>query len=524
MAMTAAQSMSAPRSAAHGARSGSASPGVQFPPDAAGKRSSAAVGRQILAAALGELDTAAGDACRAERAWRHQYPQHLRRLVELQAAAPQRCLAACRAGLDAAWRSLEFVRDGQPLPLREAMSTPQGAPLRTLRLRGSGPAAPARWEVPYQGRRLAGDALARRIDAWAAAGVIEASAAAALHLARTHPEWFDLSDRNLVLLGAGSEAGPLAWLASWRANIVAIDLPRAATWKRMAQRVSAGNGQLIAPLAASVAPRGDAQQDMSLAGGDMLAQTPQLAAWLCGLGVPLDLLAIAYLDGEKHVRVSLAMDALVDACLAADARSSCAWMATPTDVFAVPQALAEDVMRAYHDRDAWKRLTQAGLRAGSGGRSFVPHIETLVDADDGSRWGIVDCLVIEQGPNYALAKRLQQWRALDARDRGHVASINVAPSTTTASVLSNPALAAGFRGAKAFDIEVFAPDTTHALMAAMWVHDLRNPQGSAQPQVPLAHPLQLISDGANHGGLWRVPYLPRSVLPFAALLGMMKRR
>ena len=143
---------------------------------------------------------------------------------------------------------------------------------------------------------------------------------------------------------------------------------------------------------------------------------------------------------------------------------------------------------------------------------------------DGQRWGVVDGLVIEQGPNYALAKRLQQWRAIVARAEGQVASINVAPSTSTASVLSNPALAAGFRGAKAFDIEVFAPDTTNALMAALWVHDLRNPQSAAQPAVPLAHPLQLLVQGANHGGLWRVPYLPRSVLPFAALLGLMKRR
>jgi hypothetical protein len=240
--------------------------------------------------------------------------------------------------------------------------------------------------------------------------------------------------------------------------------------------------------------------------------------------VPLDLFAIAYLDGERHVRVSLAMDALAVAVAAAQPKSTLAWMATPTDVFAVPQALAEDVMRRYADRGMLKRLAQAGARAGSGGRSFVPHIEALVDAADGSRWGVVDALVIEQGPNYALAKRLQQWRALVARADGQVASINVAPSTTTASVISNPALAAGFRGAKAFDIEVFEPATTNALMAALWVHDLRNPQGTAQPSVALAHPLQLMVEGANHGGLWRVPYLPRSVLPFAALLGMMKRR
>ena len=499
--------MAAPRTEARG---------IQFPLDAAGKRSSGAVGRRILAAALHGLDASAAERCLAEPDWRHAYPVHVRRLVELQAAQPQAVVASCRAGLQAAWQELVFLRDGRTLALREAMATPEAGALQTLRLRGSSGDAPAPWEVPYKGRRLSGDALARRIDAWAAAGVIEASNAEALHLARRHPEWFDLSDRHLVLLGAGSEAGPLTWLAHWRANIVAIDLARGPTWKKIAQRVAAGNGQLIAPVARDAAP------DVAHAGADMLTQTPEIAAWLVGLGVPLDLFAIAYLDGERHVRVSLAMDAL--AVATAQPRCTLAWMATPTDVFAVPQALAEDVMRAYAERGALKRLAQAGVRAGSGGRSFAPHIDVLVDASDGSRWGVVDCLVIEQGPNYALAKRLQQWRAIVARAGAQVASINVAPSTTTVSVISNPALAAGFRGAKAFDIEVFEPATTHALMAALWVHDLRNPQGTAQPTVALAHPLQLLTEGANHGGLWRVPYLPRSVLPFAALLGLMKRR
>jgi hypothetical protein len=491
--------------------------GIQFPPDAAGKRSSVAVGRAILAAALQPLDAAAAASCLAERDWRHAYPEHLRRLVALQAAAPQTVVASCRAGLDAAWQALEFVRDGRSLPLHQAMAQPDGAPLQTLRLQG-GSGAPARWEVPYKGRRLHGDALARRIDAWAAAGVIEAPAAAALHAARCHPEWFDLSDRHLVLLGAGSEAGPLAWLAQWRANIVAIDLARAPTWKKIAARVQAGNGRLIAPLAA--APGSGA--DVSGCGADMLTHTPQIAAWLRSLGLPLDVFSIAYLDGERHLRVSLAMDAIADACTAADARCTLAWMATPTDVFAVPEALAQAVMQAYAERGALKRLAQAGLRAGSGGRSFVPHIETLVDAADGSRWGVVDSLVIEQGPNYALAKRLQQWRAVVAHAAGLQVSMNVAPSTTTASVVSNPALAAGFRGARAFDIEVFEPDTTNALMAAMWVHDLRQSPKAAPAST--AHPLQLLVGGALHGGLWRAPYLPRSVLPFAALLGLVKRR
>jgi hypothetical protein len=61
-------------------------------------------------------------------------------------------------------------------------------------------------------------------------------------------------------------------------------------------------------------------------------------------------------------------------------------------------------------------------------------------------------------------------------------------------------------------------------MAALWVHDLRNPTSSAQPATPLRHPLELLMRGANHGGLWRLGYLPRSVLPLAALLGLVKRR
>lgn len=496
--------------------------GIRFRADDAGRRSTAAAGKATLAAALRVLDPAAADACLAERRWRQAYPQHVRALVALQAAAPQAVLGSCRAGLDAAWAGVEFgMGDGRALPLAEAMAAPAGPALSTARVAGKGDAAPARWEVPYRGRRLHGDALARRIDAWLAAGVLEPGCAQALHAARTHPEWFDLSDRHLVLLGAGSEAGPLGWLARWRANVVAVDLPRPAVWKRIAQTALAGNGTLIAPAAAAA---GSTAAPLAGAGADMLLHTPALAAWLAGLGRPLDLGAIAYADGERHVRVTLAMDAIADALCRADARTTLAWMATPTDVFALPQAFADAVMAAYEARGLLTRAAQAGVRAGSGGRSFVPHIESLVDAGTAGRWGVVDALVVEQGPNYALAKRLQQWRALVARAAGSVASINVAPSTSTESVISNPALAAAFRGAKTFDIEVFEPDTTNALMAAMWVHDLRNRAGSAQPATALAHPLQLLVEQANHGGLWRVPYLPRSVLPFAALLGLMKRR
>jgi hypothetical protein len=60
-------------------------------------------------------------------------------------------------------------------------------------------------------------------------------------------------------------------------------------------------------------------------------------------------------------------------------------------------------------------------------------------------------------------------------------------------------------------------------MAALLVHDLRNPKAAAHPDTVLSHPLGLFVDQAAHGGLWRLPWEPRSVLPLAAVEGLIRR-
>ena len=132
--------------------------------------------------------------------------------------------------------------------------------------------------------------------------------------------------------------------------------------------------------------------------------------------------------------------------------------------------------------------------------------------------GINDSLVPQQGPNYALAKRLQRWRAAEAKDAGMLVSLNVAPPTRTRSVVKNRALAAAYAGAHRFGVEVFEPATSNTLMAALLVHDLRTGAGA------LEHPWRDEASGAVHGGLWRTAYDPRSALGLAALLGLTSAR
>jgi hypothetical protein len=128
--------------------------------------------------------------------------------------------------------------------------------------------------------------------------------------------------------------------------------------------------------------------------------------------------------------------------------------------------------------------------------------------------GIHDALVPQQGPNYALAKRLQRWRAIVERDAGSIVSINVAPPTRTRSVLKNRALAAAYASAHLFAVEVFEPATANTLMAALLVADLNTGGGPSHE-----HPWQDEAYAAIHGGLWRAPYQPRSALGPAAILG-----
>ena len=80
----------------------------------------------------------------------------------------------------------------------------------------------------------------------------------------------------------------------------------------------------------------------------------------------------------------------------------------------------------------------------------------------------------------------------------------------------NRALRAAFDGAHHFGVEVFEPDTASTLLAALLVHDLNT------APVPAAHPWQDEARTAVHGGLWRTPYAPRSVLGIAALRGLVR--
>lgn len=494
--------------------------GTDFPAANNGNRSTTATGRAVVADALRAVDPSAARTVEQIKDWRSGYISAIRDLVVAAAPNPEAALTLSQAGLDSLHERFVFTADGSDRPLVPALSVSDHPGMDTFEVIGRRDRR-AEFSVPYKGQRLAAGALHKQLDDWIARGIAEPSFADGVRALMANPEWLDCRDLQVVVIGAGAEMGPLRQLLDWGATVYAVDLPRPGIWEQVMATAKNSAGRLAVPV-----PRGSVQLDTAsdsrvaqVAGIDVIHDTDALLAWLREIEGPFTLGNYAYADGGLHVRVSMAIDAVGVLLAQNQPDLSLAYLATPTDVFAVPEDAVAMARMRWNDRRT-RKVLQAPLQMA---RLFEPNYRDTVIDDAGREVGIADCLVPQQGPNYALAKRLQRWRAIVARSQGHRVSLNVAPATRTKSVVKNRALAAAYAGAGQFGIEVFNPATANTLMAALLVRDLRDPRSAANPQMDLRNPMDLFSDGANHGGLWRAAYEPRSVLSLAAVLGLFVR-
>ena len=470
------------------------------------ERSSAAFGRGVLSDALSSVDEVGANAVQRDTGWRRAYPRHFRRLVEVGAHDHRAAMAIARDGLASVHERMCWLPStgGPDRKLADALTTPSAGPaLEPVTIRGEAESE-REFTLPYKGTRLAGGALRARLDVWVADGVIEPGVRDAVGRVLDNPEWLDVRDRSFVVLGAGAEMGPLRSLLRWGGHVVAVDLARPAIWTQVFDQAKASAGTLTAP----VGPAGvDASDPSGYAGADLLHDLGRVGDFLTAVEGPMVLGNYVYADGGVNLRLSAATDALA-VYLSQRPDVALAYLATPTDVFVVPDAA---VAHANSSLDkAFLKSVRGPLRTLSGGRLLQRQYPPVTDGA-----AISDTIVPQQGPNYLLAKRIHRWRAMAAAADGQLVSMNIAPPTRTRSVTKNRALAAAYAGAHRFGVEVFDPSTANTLMAALLVHDLRTGGYAAKGDVWEAE-----AAGAAHGGLWRSPYDPRSALGIAALLGV----
>lgn len=523
--------------------------GCAFPAGKDGSRSTTAANKMTIAAAISASgDASAAEACRREPMYRFGYVKHFKKLVAVSAHSEENALAVARAGIKYMRKNFEFV-DGQgnTVPFGQAVeagssATVEGRSLRTETIVGTAMHAVQALRVAYDGgwhpstpkppvKSVEGDELRALTELWVLRGVLEADAAKAIVWSANYvARGGSLKDCHFVLIGAGSAMGPFRTLMELGASVVAIDVPGSwgerpkAMWRRLIETARQSCGTLTFP-AVDKSASGDELE--ARAGVDLCCEAREVADWLCEVWLPrLDCRRATvcvgnytYLDGDQHVKLSLCADAVIDRLLSECRRrrvkqTTLAFLCTPTDLHLVPDdcALASKTnaeTRPFRLAEKLIHLTTGVLR---------PNYTMTVGPPD-QRAFVCDGLSVAQGPNYALAKRLQHWRASLAFAAGHVVSSNVAPSTATLSVIHNKSFAWAYGGMPAFNFEIFKQETTTAIMAAILIHDVLNDKSPKNPgHTKLHNPLALFSTQAVHGGLWRSPYAIDSIGEVSALV------
>ena len=130
------------------------SSGVNFPVDDKGQRSTTAINRGAFIAAVQKTDPALANEIQGVRNWRHGYAKHVAKQVELACKSKQNALNIANDGLEYLHNTMRFERDGNDIPLSEAMQKFTQGGFETGFIQGSGKRGSGKAEVPYQGKYL----------------------------------------------------------------------------------------------------------------------------------------------------------------------------------------------------------------------------------------------------------------------------------------------------------------------------------------------------------------------------------
>ena len=231
--------------------------GVVFPLTE-GERATQPVGRRVISAATARVDTAASEAARDEVQWYAHYVKHFHELTRLSAGVNSSLIAT--DGLACLHDTMRFRRQGAESSIAEAISWPRANYFTGITVGGSVPLATSGLVLIDDVRPARGDDLLRLLERWDDHHIAEPSATAALRMVHEHPEWLDLSDTTVVVLGAAAEMGPLEALLSWGAHVIAVDLPGRATWRALIDVARRSPGRLTVPVPRTWAHTGQRQR------------------------------------------------------------------------------------------------------------------------------------------------------------------------------------------------------------------------------------------------------------------------
>lgn len=452
--------------------------------------------------------------------WRNDYPSIIESFVRLQLNdGAAHAIRMCQAGLDEAMQAF-VLRNEDGLAVRSlaaavqerisALHVPSECKLETESFVGT------RTTPTTAAFRLASphgtdadplwitdpECAHAQLKAWEDYGCMETSATKASARVSQLPS-APTQDKLFVLLGVTSELGPARQIFRLPNTHVLGVSRKGSRQKELAQLF-----QEIAPPSSS----------LRLCSANLLSDFFEIADWILQEASTsehstkqLVVCSLVYMDGEANVRATLAMDSIVQIILAKHSNVALSYLTSPATVYTIPPAAAR-FAELLHEEQPWtKRLL------------FQPQMTWSQEPQGPTAPILYNGIVHLQGPNYCLAKTLQQWRCIvtAATDPSVTISAPHAPPSRTVSVTHNATAAAALNGQPWVAPALLPLDANvaSALMTSILIHHLQEP-----PTMDKSNPFALFWNGAVHGGMWRCPFTMGSISVPSYLAGRLMGR
>lgn len=380
------------------------------------------------------------------------------------------------------------------VPLLAALEEPVAAPPTEVRTGGARAWVP---ELPLDGtvyrKRDVLTALRSLRDAH---HLTHAAHCALSWVVERAADGLDLTGQRFAVIGAGAELSPVPVLLAAGATVRWLDVkPPDASLEGALVTTRGGDDVLNHPRAVLAALKDFANDG------------------------PVHVGLFAYAPGAgRELRLAAGMDAVVQ-CAGPGVVKSVSLYVSPTSPGEL-QAEDLDTASLRAASPAWWQRGFAAARALKGPGSFgQPHAKVARGA------------ISLQGAAYQAAQYLtklvsSEVLAVDGLGgRPVTVSANVAGITETRS-LSHPLFQAAFRGAPAFGVRIFRPETTRALSAMLMLHDLLNPEApgaSSRAFESEVHRARALRSQQIHGGAYSLPWQFESAVRTAAVMGLGKR-
>ncbi|CAD7933855.1 unnamed protein product [Amoebophrya sp. A120] len=471
--------------------------GIDWPEECEGKTTGPA---KLVWAACAEVGGSPELAKRImkEKNWRFGYPAHIQEVAELL-AKPDKAVPIAKQGLknlreqlifrdkDLNCKSLEEVAR-QPVPKKQDYFTTKIAQAQERQT------VPDQFRIPipYQGANLANEALSTQLHSWANYGTCEPDCI--LKITKAEQKLWALQNKWFVLLGAGSELGPLEPLLEAGANVIAIRTRRAKEWEKMEEfaKKTKHGGKLFIPV----------NKGLSASGADILAEPLEIRNWILEILTENSVSEVTigmytYLDAEAHVRVTLGCDLIMEGVQTEMLKRNqanvvrFAYLCTNS----MPLPIGKEAFESIEvNRGAAPLAVRASRCPGN-------NVSEIVEDD----MYLYHCIFEAQGPNYILAKFAQLWRAVVATQTSPV-SLNVAPACYTVSVTHAPTMKYLLNAMHLLaPQEAFQPETARSLMFHLLAFDVccAAEDNKVELEQIKQNPYKLAQFGSFHGGSLR---------------------